>query len=147
VTKTLLLTACMALFLVAAAPAPSQAEIDAPESTTTAPRADVATECADTLAGALWTAPDIGAQSDCTADCWDGTSRTCNAGSSCMAHDSSCSTQGYCWDDVSGYKFCPAYPPSCDDVQGTKCVTSNGQCFTGCGVANCFCFGGYWQCP
>ncbi len=146
-TKTLFLTACIALLLVAAAPAPAQAEADALAPVAPAVDPDGATTCAPTLADALWTASDFGAQSDCTADCWDGTSRSCNAGTSCMAVDSGCSSQGYCWDNVSGYKYCPSWPISCDDLQGEKCVVGNGQCYTGCGVATCVCSGGYWQCP
>lgn len=98
------------------------------------------------------------ALSVCTASCDDGTTRTCS-GSQCSAQDSSCSpeTQGSCWSDAEGYKYCPApicpttcRSPSCDDLNGQFCKVG-GTCFAliggTCRQLSCGCFENQYVCP
>ena len=89
--------------------------------------------------------------SDCTAHCWDGTTRTCS-GSSCGANDSSCPSQrGNCWSDVEGYKYCPACSSSCSAWTSCSsgspvfCQGTSGDCFS---VYHCYayCDGQYYLC-
>lgn len=78
----------------------------------------------------------------CTANCWDGSTRTCT-GNSCSATDSNCpNVRGQCWSDLEGTKFCPF----CPDCALTNCgcdaqpCVKNSQCGTCDGLA-CFCSG------
>ncbi|HEV8580921.1 MAG TPA: hypothetical protein VGX68_17785 [Thermoanaerobaculia bacterium] len=96
----------------------------------------------------------VGAYSDCTAHCQDGSTRTCTGGS-CSAVDYSCPNQrGYCWSDAEGYKYCPI--PSCPQTCTASCANAGGgsvSCTSYTGdlfcVNNCYayCDGNYYFCP
>lgn len=151
--KTLLLTAFMALFLVAWPPA--HAETDALDAATTAvAAAEPGASCATGLAGTVWTLPDAGAQGGCTAQCWDGSQLQCE-GTYCTKWDSACySEQGRCYGSESGWLYCPTCATSCpgkpcDYYDGQSCTTSV-TCYgepPGCSSYTCNCFGGQYRCP
>lgn len=115
--RNLVQTLFIGLFVLAVAPvgAAPAAIADAP---TCSPVSTTAPASPDgLLQPAIATSDGIGAASDCTADCWDGSSVTCG-GSTCSAQDSNCSVgvQGYC-EDGSGTTFCPA----CQCYASTLC--------------------------
>jgi hypothetical protein len=92
-----------------------------------------------------------------TADCWDGSQRTCTASGTsaqCSFVDSNCPDQrGYCWSSDEGYKYCPRCPcnaPPCSKYEGQKCKpgTRSPLCDTFGICAHCFCTsGGIYICP
>jgi hypothetical protein len=101
-------------------------------------------------------------QSDCTATCLDGTTRTCT-GTSCSARDTLCSTsfrQGYCWSNTEGYKYCndtvgdcpspcPGLSPLCWEIHGTSCTHGSVSCYdqiSGCILTTCECVQGTYRC-
>ena len=112
--------------------------------------------CASSAQAKIWATPDFGAFSDCTATCWDGSTRTCN-GTSCNAVDSACSVgqQGHCWSNAEGYKYCDPCPTcpgtSCEVLNGQRCKYSGGSCYYGyppdCAYLSCNCFEGHYVCP
>lgn len=80
--------------------------------------------------------PGPGTLSVCIAQCDSGT-LTCT-GTSCSATDRNCpSTQGFCWSNVEGFKYCSPCPSSCTaqcafgpDVtcSGTSCSATDSDC-------------------
>lgn len=94
-------------------------------------------------------------ESDCTARCQDGSTRTCS-GSTCAAQDTSCYPtieQGYCWSDLEGYKYCNdacTCSPSCEEVHDTGCHSGSTICYDtlrNCKAYTCVCYLGRYQCP
>lgn len=80
--------------------------------------------------------PNPGTLSVCVAQCASG-SVACT-GTSCSATDTNCPvTQGYCWSNAEGFKYCPSCPSSCTaqcaygpDVtcSGTSCSATDSDC-------------------
>lgn len=119
------------------------------------PRLQAPTECAAFAPEVAWTVGEIVALSDCTADCWDGSDRTCS-GTSCTAVDSAYPSQrGYCWSNEEGYKYCPVFPTSCpgmscDDLHGQSCSKFGNTCYgplPSCEAYTCACWNGVYHCP
>lgn len=116
---------------------------------------EAATTCATGAPDVVWTLAGIGAQSDCTADCWDGSSVTCDQGTSCSATDSACMAErGHCWDNFNGYQYCPECvescpEPTCDQLHGQSCKTGT-TCYgwpPSCLTYSCNCWNGTLICP
>lgn len=136
------------LFITTSSLASAEAPEDKAVSEEVAPK--TATTCATGAPDVVWS---IGAQSDCTADCWDGSSVTCDQGTSCSATDSACTAeQGYCWDNSGGYQYCPPCPcpePTCDQLHGQSCKTGT-TCYgwpPSCQTYSCNCWNGTLVCP
>jgi len=138
----------LVLFALPAVAAPADPVADLRAAIFAAP----AGACALPMAAKTGGPGGVGAYSDCTAHCWDGTTRTCS-GSSCSAVDSSCPSQrGSCWSDVEGTKYCPqcvdGCTASCANAGGgtVSCTSYTGDFFC---VANCYayCDGTYHYCP
>lgn len=106
-------TLLIGLFVLAAAPvaAATASPADAPACTPASATAPAQTDGAQQPV--VETSGGIGAASTCTADCWDGSSVTCDEGPSCSAQDSDCNSgiRGYC-EDGSGRTYCPICPSS-----------------------------------
>ena len=96
--------------------------------------------------------PEPGISSTCTANCWDGSTRTCT-GTSCSAVNSNCSAgqRGSCTAGGST-TFCPACPTAktctatCSPSGSVSCTSPVGDCYK---VNNCYayCDGIYYWCP
>ena len=97
---------------------------------------------------------------DCTAtaDCWDGSQKTCSASGpsgECSFVDSNCPTQrGYCWSSDEGTKWCPPCPcevtTACSFYEGRKCTPGipSPTCNESGICAHCFCpSSGRYICP
>jgi hypothetical protein len=81
---------------------------------------------------------DPGELATCIADCWDGSTVTCD-GSSCSAQDSDCEDEvrGQCWGTSSGTKYCPVCEgcsAECQDGSSVTCIGSS------CNATD-------WSCP
>lgn len=128
----------LALAAMGAAPAAAAADASActPASTAAVVSAD------GSLEEAVETSDGIGAASTCTADCWDGSTVTCD-GSSCSAVNSDCDpnmVRGYCEADGTK-KHCPP----CEECRATaSCLNGSSVSCTGqshCAEVNsCYAF-------
>jgi hypothetical protein len=135
----------IALPVLAAQDAPVQpvAELQSPAATLSCP---ATAELPEALA--------ISTLSTCTAQCWDGTTRSCS-GTSCTATDSACRAwqQGSCWSNAEGTKKCELCPcnrsPHCADLEGTSCGSGTTTCYEpslNCHPLSCACHDHQWVC-
>lgn len=146
----LCLVALPVLAAQSSASEPAAATVTEPSTALEAPAAPLSCPAAE-LPDAL----PLSTLSVCTAQCWDGSTRTCS-GSSCTATDSACRgwQQGSCWSNVEGTKKCPLCPctrtPHCSDLEGTACGSGTTTCYEptlNCHPLTCSCNNHVWVCP
>jgi hypothetical protein len=111
-------------------------EGSAPEAAKAAVFATEQAVCAGRDAIFLAGKPGIGALSTCIAQCGGGATVSCG-GTSCSATDKNCPTEGYCWSNTEGYKYCAPCQAQCTALcasgpnvtcTGNTCSATDANC-------------------